>query len=517
MDAAGDDSGKLLEQGLAAFQGGRLDEAERLLRAVLRNRPQTPRAHGLLARIHLRREEFDKAGEHARLAIGLAPGQLAHRDVLAKALAGGGRAEGALDEFREACKTNPGDSGAAYGLGVLLLAMGRNDEAAEALGRARELAPHMPVIRHRMAGACLLAGRHEECLELVQGLIAGGDNTAALHDMAGRCHFQLGNPRAAAHAYEQAIALDGRNREYPVALSAACHMMGRGADAERITAEFLRRFPSLTLAAKKPEASVLVLSSIGARCYTHPLSAPHMHGLGNFIGQIPAERFTFHYFQIEHPEALEAARRIAPVDLVYNNVATAETAERFGYGPLIRKIVDDLGVPVVNAPEPTALTTRRINAARIPAALDMRFPNTRRYDLSDGDLNAVADAIRDAFLFPLILRGVDTHSDQNMPLIESADALSDALTALARKRVNDVYAIEYLGMPYEPGVFRKLRCALIGGKFYPSHVSFSDHWNVHRRPADLNFLKTRPDLMDEEKLFVQNPERYIGAGNIARL
>ena len=517
MNTAGVDVDKLLEQALAAFRDGRLGEAELLLRAVLRQHPQTPRAHGLLARICMRRRQFAEAADHCRAAISMAPGVLAFRDVLARALAGGEQAEAALEELRAVCAAAPGDAGAAYGLGMLLLAMERNDEAADALARARDLAPDAAVIRHRTAGACLLAGRHAECLELAEGLIAAGENTPMLHDMAGRCHLELGDPRAAIRDYQRAIALDDGVKDFHVALSAACYMAGQRDDAERITKRFLKRFPSLTMTAKKPEASVLVLSSIGAQCYTRPVSAPHMHGLGNFIGQIPAERFTFHYFQIETPDPLEAARRIRPVDLVYNNIATAETAERYGYGPLIREIVDALGVPVVNAPEPTALTTREANAERIPAALDMRFPKTRRYELGRADLAAVAGAIREDFRFPVILRGPDSHSDQKMPLARDVEELAVALAEMSRRRNPDLYAIEYLGEEYEPGVFRKIRCALIDGKFYPSHVSFSDHWNVHRRPADLNFLKTRADLMDAEKLFVEHPERYIGAENIARL
>lgn len=517
MATVGADAGKLLDEGLAAFRGGRLDEAERLMHAVLREQPRTPRAHGLLARVYLRREVFDKAEEHARRAIELSPGALPPRDVLASSLAGGGRAEAALEGFRGACAAAPTDMGAAYGLGVLLLAMGRYDDAADALGRARDLAPEVAVIRHRLAGACIQAERHEECLELAEGLIRAGGNTPVLLDMVGRCHLQLGNPLAGARAFEQAIAMDGRARNYPVGLSAACYLLGRREDAERITEGFLRQFPSLTMAAKQPEASVLVLSSIGAKCYRRPLFAPNMYGLDNFIGQIPAERFTFHYFMLEHPEPLEAARQVGPVDLVFNNVATAETAERHGYVPLIREIVDALGVPVINAPEPTALTTRQINSERIPAALDMSFPKTRRYALEDADLAVVAGRIRDDFSFPVILRGPESHSDQRTPFAEDAEALEDALALMAKRRIPDVYAIEYLGAQYEPGVFRKLRCALIGGKFYPSHVSFSDHWNVHRRPADLNFMKTRPDLMDEEKLFVQQPESYIGAENVALL
>ncbi len=146
MDA---ETQNLLNEGLAACRSGEFAKAEAILHGVLERAPDAADARHLLARIYLDRGEYEKAETFGRRAIALNGNVLLYHETLVKILWQTIGAEAALDDFEKAAKARPRDFGAAYSLGVLLQALGRQEEALKVIGegiypRRRQRDPARP-------------------------------------------------------------------------------------------------------------------------------------------------------------------------------------------------------------------------------------------------------------------------------------------------------------------------------------------------------------------------------------
>jgi putative thioredoxin len=125
----------LMAEAKAALEQGTAEEAAELFAAVLQQEPENPEAWGGLARAQLAAGQEDAAqqtlaqvpkrlAEHAEIA--------GARSALALA-AEGRRARGQLATFEKRLAADPADHEARYELATALNAMGRREEAAEAL------------------------------------------------------------------------------------------------------------------------------------------------------------------------------------------------------------------------------------------------------------------------------------------------------------------------------------------------------------------------------------------------
>lgn len=511
---------KLENDASAAYRRGRVPEAKAFLLEALERAPRSARTHHLLANVSLRQGDPAAAGQYARRAVELDGANLEYHDTLARALRRSGGAPAALDEFRRKASNEPVNFGAAYGLSLLLLAAGRGEEIKKSLDRTRELSPDTPEARLRVTKLYVMAKRYGEASRLLAHIHAAGDDSAELHGMAGKCFLEMNRPKKAAQAYEKALRHTGADLNYHAGLSVALSRSGQPDEARRVTAECLERFPGTTRAAMNPEAQVLVISALGMGYFEKLLSGPQNFERGNTSAQIPARRFTMHYILINHPDPVAAARSLGQIDLIVNNVANAEIAEATGFTAKVRETVDALGVPVINAPEAVARTTRARNAETLPEAAGIVFPGTIPYSLSEDGLQTVKDAILQAFSCPLLLRRTHTNHDTDIKFVADEAGLNDALRALLAAGVETIYAIDYIAEEYRPGIYRKFRCALIDGKFFPVHLDFSPDWNVHRPPygtVENELMKSNQDLMDHEHAFIRDPQGSIGARNIERL
>ncbi len=508
---------KLLDGAAAAFREGRFSDTEALIGKALNLEPRLAGAHDLLARVCLRGDRFAEAERHGRQAVTLNGGETAFRDTLAIATLRAGNADALIVDFEKAVAVLPDDFGTAYGYGVLLMEMGRNEEALEHLEHALGLMPESFALVLKIAALYGQAGRYEEALALANGLISAGNDSAELHALAGRCLLVLQKPRKALESFKKALARNDRAYKYYTGLSAAHWQSGQLQQARKVTSDFLAKYPSMRRTAKNSEACVLVLGALRDGCFTKWLAGDAIYAHANTIAQIDPRRLTFHHAYIDHPDPVAAIRAAGAIDVVFNNVANAEAIERRGLTNKVQSIVDGLGVPVANAPAAIARTTRRENAERISAELDIVCPRTRRYTLTREGLDETAADITERYSFPVIIRATESHRDESVPRIDDESGLPKALESFVRHGIGGVYVIEFRGEAYRPGIYRRFRCALIDGVVYPSLGDFSPDWNVHRLDTANAFMKANPALMEEERAFLDDPAGHIGAENIARL
>ncbi len=125
----------LIAEGKAALEEGRGQDAGELFSAVLQQEPENPEAWGGLIRALIAMGDEDQAQD----ALEQVPAKLRdHAEVAgarsALALAAEGRtAQAKLSQYIERLAINPADSQARYDMATALNAMGRREEAADAL------------------------------------------------------------------------------------------------------------------------------------------------------------------------------------------------------------------------------------------------------------------------------------------------------------------------------------------------------------------------------------------------
>jgi predicted Zn-dependent protease len=231
-----------LEQAAQALQAGRLDEAERLARGVVKASPANAAAAQLLGQSLLLQ---------GRAADAIAPLQRAARrrqdpvleTLLAHALEETGRTDKAVELLREAATRRPAYPLAFVELGDLLRKLGRFDEALAVLESGLALVPDAAVLRmalgyvhlarHDRAQARALfqavrdaaPGRYDARVALAQVLALDGDyaTAAALYRDAlalrpddaatrialGKCLLEMGEREAGETAIRTAGTMPG--------------------------------------------------------------------------------------------------------------------------------------------------------------------------------------------------------------------------------------------------------------------------------------------------------------------
>jgi serine/threonine-protein kinase len=145
---------------------------------------------------------------------------------------------GAEQEFRRALELSPNSADVYDHLGWLYGSLERDDDAIEAVRRARELDP----VTHRSdVGSMLLrAGRFEEALGEATLLIAAEPGFARAHSIAGWAHLFLGDAPAGIAALERACELSPGTTMFVAQLAQACAMTGAPARAREILERFER-------------------------------------------------------------------------------------------------------------------------------------------------------------------------------------------------------------------------------------------------------------------------------------
>lgn len=165
---------QLFEQGLAAHRAGRLDQAEKLYRDVLRADP------GSFAALHM---------------LGFLKAQQ-------------GRYDDAIVLLKKAVRKNPADTAALAHYGHALMAAQRMGEALRVYDGLLVLEPrHFEA--HYNRGVILSGeGKHQQALAALDQALAAQPNAAAVHFNRGVVLTALERHREALESYDRALALD---------------------------------------------------------------------------------------------------------------------------------------------------------------------------------------------------------------------------------------------------------------------------------------------------------------------
>ncbi len=197
---------KTLQEAVALHRQGRLDEAERAYRSVLRMQRDHFDALHLLGMLNHQRGRHADALRLIDSALKASPRSaeaLSNRALVLHAL---GRSEEALASLDRALAAAPDNPDAHNNRGNILLALGRPAEAEAAFGKALDRAPAHPQARINRASARSALGRHAEALEDLDAALAREPAHPVAHYNRGNALRAAGRESEAAAAYERALA-----------------------------------------------------------------------------------------------------------------------------------------------------------------------------------------------------------------------------------------------------------------------------------------------------------------------
>jgi tetratricopeptide (TPR) repeat protein/SAM-dependent methyltransferase len=233
----------LLAHATELYRGGKLAEAERAYRAILRRAPRNPDAlhqFGILAGQSGRLTEAERC---LREAIALRPGEPAFHQALGLLRAVQGRFDDARACHERALALHPGHIGALVGQADALHELGRLADSEAAYRQASRLAPHAPEIRFGWATVLADLGRLEEAARTYRDLLALSPNFAEAHVNLGTVLRDLGRLEEAAVAFQAALTLKPEIGHALVELVSALSALGRSAEAVDRATQAMRRDP----------------------------------------------------------------------------------------------------------------------------------------------------------------------------------------------------------------------------------------------------------------------------------
>ena len=224
------ESDAALQWATAAIHRGRPDEAERLVRDVLRRLPQHPGALHLLGCALLLQQHPEQA---------LAPLEKAARarqdpeieTQLAIALRRLGRTDDALARLRRAIKRRPACSVAFHELGFLLFSLDRGDEAIEIITRGLELVPATPELLVLLGGIQHARGDLAKAKAAYSGALAAAPEDAGAHYGMGAVLLDACDFAPAAEHLQRSLASHPGDLQARLKLGTCLLELGRTEDA----------------------------------------------------------------------------------------------------------------------------------------------------------------------------------------------------------------------------------------------------------------------------------------------
>ena len=220
-----------IQDGLAHYQAGRLQQAETIFQTILQEHPQHPDA------LHLLGVLKHRAGDHAT-AVGLieeaiksnptAPAFFNNCGEVYRALQ---NYDSAIARYEQALALNPKYAEAFYNLGLALNELGRHEEAVARYEQAIALKPDFAEACNNLGNALHKLGRHDQAMVPLEQALALEPELAEAHSNRGNVLQELSRHDEAIASYEQALTLKPDFAEAHYNLGISLQDMGRQEDS----------------------------------------------------------------------------------------------------------------------------------------------------------------------------------------------------------------------------------------------------------------------------------------------
>lgn len=191
---------------MAHHRQGRLQEAERLYRAILKTDPKHFSALHLLGVTRGQQGKFEEAAGLIGEALKQNPNVADAQNNLGNILVEHGKLDEALARYKHALALEPDYADAHYNLGSVLLALKQPADAIAPLQKALALEPANGAAYHHLGNALLALNRPAEAVAPLERALAFAPDRADMQLSLGNALKELGKPAEATARYERALA-----------------------------------------------------------------------------------------------------------------------------------------------------------------------------------------------------------------------------------------------------------------------------------------------------------------------
>lgn len=215
-----------VEDGLAAFEEGRHEEAQALLERALAADPEHVEVMTTLGRIHLAAGRFAEAQQVLLGALAIDHLNAAVHYTLGEVGFHAGQSEMALKHYQRAIQVDPDFTDAHIRLGMLYRELNQLDEAVKAFERAIFLDRCAVVARFHLAQVCIAKGDPRRALTQLHLVKELHGDYPPVFVLQGELQLGLGDYRQAIVEFERALELGVDDASLHWQLSEAHHRLG---------------------------------------------------------------------------------------------------------------------------------------------------------------------------------------------------------------------------------------------------------------------------------------------------
>ena len=220
-----------LREAIALHEQGRVDEAERCYREMLKNSPNQADALHFLGVIESQRGRYGEAVELIDRSLAVRPRNPAAQYNRANILRDIGRTDEALRGYGETLKLHPGHIGALINRAALLGSLGQHADALNAYEQALAIASANATLHYGRALALTKLNRFDEGILAFDRAITLSPGTPDFRVARGHALCSAGRPGDALFDFDAAINADPHNADAFAGRAVACMELRRFADA----------------------------------------------------------------------------------------------------------------------------------------------------------------------------------------------------------------------------------------------------------------------------------------------
>ncbi len=232
-----------LSQAVAHHQAGRLADADRLYRALLKDDPKNVDALNLRGVLALQKGDANQAVDLIGAAISLRDDVADFHNNIGEAYRARGDVDAAIEHYQRAVNLDPRSADAHNNLGVALKATGSMEAAEAHFQRAIEANPNHSRAHNNLGTAMRSGGRAEAAVQHLVRAIELDPNYADAHSNLGNVLADLDRAAQARTLYERALELNPDHGEALMNLGTLLKREGDWAASTAIYREAVSRRP----------------------------------------------------------------------------------------------------------------------------------------------------------------------------------------------------------------------------------------------------------------------------------